>query len=209
LNARELRREVESALGRGPVGDSRVERLLALSGIYRTEGVLVGGTALPLWDACPSAAPCWAPFPDTWRPGRDPDDEQTGGMILPWVGEHYAPGGVVILGINLKNASGLYIEYKIAREQRRELLAGRERIHNSVWAYRSLRSAAAVMRSMAGREDLDVADPRQLATVLDTIARVQAVKCSAKDGRRSARGPDRADRQTRHAYRLQALHRAD
>jgi uracil-DNA glycosylase len=40
---------------------------------------------------------------------------------------------------------------------------------------------------MAGHEDLDVTDPRALAATLDATARVQSVKCSARDNARSQR----------------------
>ena len=99
-------------------------------------------------------------------------------------------GGVVVLGINLREASGLYVEYEIASTQLERLQAGHKKPHGSWWAYRSTRAAAAVMRSMSGDNRLDVPDAVDLAGTLDETARFQAVKCSSKDGARSARTPD-------------------
>lgn len=190
MEPEDLREGVESALGHGPGGGSRLDLLASIAKIYEEESVLVDGEALPLWRDCACAAPCWAAFPEEWQPGRDLGDPWNGGIVLPWIGQYYEAGGVVVLGINLREASGLYVEYEIARRQLERLRAGHMKAHGSWWAYRSTRSAAAVLRSMAGNPDLDVADPVELAGTLDETSRLQAVKCSSKDGARSARTPE-------------------
>lgn len=184
-----LRRGVEDALERGPVDvdADRLVLLCELAAIYEAEGVLLDGLALPLWRDCPCAAPCWDAFPESWQPGRDPSDPWNGGIALPWIGSSFCKGGVVVLGSNLREASGLYVEYEIAHTQLEMLESGHEKPHNSWWAYRSSRSAAAVMCSLGGHRELDVSEPAALAPVLDGTARVQAVKCSSKDGALSER----------------------
>lgn len=186
-----LRAAIEDWLGPATVGAERLALLVELALIYEEEGVLKGGKSLPLWDVCACAEPCWSAFPDKWKPGKDPGDPWNGGIMLPWIGGEYRPGEVVTVGINLREASGLYIEYEIASGQLDALSAGHEKPHGSWWAYRSARSAAAVLQSISGHHDaLDVANPVTLAAVLDQTARLQAVKCSSKDGTSSARTPE-------------------
>jgi hypothetical protein len=190
MEAERVRAGVEMALGRGVGEERRIQLLMSLARIYEQESVLDGDDASPLWDSCRCAESCWAAFPQDWQPGRDPADPWNGGILFPWIGAQYAVGGVTVLGINLRDASGLFVEYEIASTQFECFEAGHERPHGSWWAYRSMRSAAAVLRSMAGDAQLDVQDPVALAPVLDETARVQAVKCSSKDGARSARTPE-------------------
>ena len=102
-------------------------------------------------------------------------------MPLPWVGRDYERGGVLTLGINLNDASGLAMELELGEDQLRELNAGSKRIHGSMWAYRSARSVAAVLRWKAGHADLDVTDPNEIAAALDSSARLQTVKCSPRN----------------------------
>ncbi len=192
VNRELLKTGLGEALGDGTFEETRLTLAAHLARIYEDLGVVVSNQALPLWRDCPCGAPCWAALPETWQPGRDPADPadpSNGGIVLPWLGRGYRPGGVVVLGVNLREASGMYVEYEIARTQPAWLKAGCKKPHNSWWAYRSCRSAAAVLRSIAGAraEELDVAEPEELAEVLDTTARVQAVKCSSKDGARSER----------------------
>jgi hypothetical protein len=187
MDCDELKAGAEEALGRGPIQGVRLELLCELASIYKDEGVLVDGGALPLWSDCACSPSCWARIPEDWRPGYDAEDPWNGEIFLPWLGEHYEPHGVAVLGINLRNASGLYVEYEIAYRQLDSLENGRERLDHSPWAYRSIRSAAALLRSLARETELDEEDPTKLVGVLDSIARLQSVKCSPKDGGRSAR----------------------
>ena len=168
-------------VGFGEVGDTRLDLLHAAAGLYEREGVLVNGVALPLWMECKSSDACWARVPDRWRPRTEDEQQQSGGMPLPWVGLNYDRGGVLTLGINLNDASGLDMELGLGEDQLRELKAGRKRIHGSMWAYRSARSVAAVMRWKAGRTDLDVTSPEEIAAALDASARLQTVKCSPRN----------------------------
>jgi hypothetical protein len=160
--------------------------LLDLAQIYEQEHVLADGRAPALWRKCTCRAE-WAGFPDDWKPRRAVGGQGNGGIVFPWIGRNYEPGGVVVLGINLRDASGLYVEYEIAARQLEVLAAGGYKVHNSWWAYRSARSAAAALRSLAGADEFDIENPSELAPVLDATARLQAVKCSSRDGARSAR----------------------
>lgn len=190
MHAEQVRAGVETALGRGVSDERRIELLLSLARIYEEEAVLTGGEALPLWRHCRCAEPCWAALPQEWQPGRDPADPWNGGIVFPWIGAQYAARGVAVLGINLREASGLFVEYEIAFGQFDCFEAGREKPHGSWWAYRSTRAAAAVLRSIAGDDQLDVQDPVALGPMLDATARMQSVKCSPKDGARSERTPE-------------------
>jgi hypothetical protein len=190
MDPEDLRDGLESALGRERFSGKRLRLLADITAIYEEERVLRNGEALPLWRDCTCAEPCWRAFPKAWRPGRGAADTRSGAILFPWIGKDYDQGGVVVLGINLRDASDLYVEYEIAWKQLQTLEAGGMKPHGSWWAYRSARSAAAVLRSIAGERDLDVEDPAVLAEVLDATARLQAIKCSARDGARSARTPE-------------------
>jgi hypothetical protein len=187
MNPDDLRAGAELALGRGPIDDRRLALMAALLGIYEDAGVMGAGDGLPLWHACACASSCWASVPPEWRPGWNPTHEGDGAIALPWIGRHYEPGGIAVLGINLREASGLFVEWEIAYGQFLALETGGQRAHGSPWAERSCRAAAAVFRSQAGRPDLDADDARELARTLDRIARLQTVKCSPRDGGRSGR----------------------
>lgn len=187
MDRNSLKRGIEDWLGRDAVSPERLDILEALTRIYEDELVLADGRALPLWSACACGPDCWRGLPESAKPDRHRDDSSNGGIVLPWVGAHYAPGGVAVLGVNLREASGLFVEYEIASGQLEHLSAGGYKPHGSWWAYRTARSAAAVMRSMAKEAVIDVTDPAHLTTMLDGIARVQAVKCSPEGVGRSDR----------------------
>jgi hypothetical protein len=168
----------------------QLEILSRLVDFYERRGVLRGMEALPLWEACACAGPCWKKLPLEYRPGLDPSDPWNGGIPLPWIGPSYRSHGVVVVGINLREASGLLIEYEIALEECGQidvLRNGGYKPHDSWWAYRSSRTAAAVMRSLESADVLDDPDPRIVGEAIDRYARVQAVKCSPKDGWLSSR----------------------
>lgn len=180
MNRSRLRELIEN-VGFDEAGNTRLDLLQSVSELYEREEVVVGGIALPLWNACKSSDACWARVPDRWRPRADDSQQQSGGMPLPWVGLNYEQGGVLTLGMNLNDASGLTMELELGEDQLRELNTGSKRIHGSMWAYRSARSVAAVLRWKAGRTDLDVTDPEEIAAALDGSARLQAVKCSPRN----------------------------
>src|SRR3954453_9433673 len=157
VDAARLQVGVEQAMGYGPIGSTRQQLLLDLARIYEGERVLVDGSAPALWRKCACRADCWAAFPDEWKPRRRAGGYGNGGIIFPWIGKDYDPGGgVAVLGINLRDASGLYVEYQIASWQLEVLGDGGYKVHNSWWAYRSARTAAAALRSLAGANELDI-----------------------------------------------------
>lgn len=159
--------------------------------MYEEQGVMEGLVAAPLWPACECATSCWQGIPSAFRPGRGRAGAWDGAIPLPWVGQFYRRGGVVVLGVNLNNASGLLVEYDIAingpKSQLEALRASKKKPHGSWWAYRSLRSARAVLCSLDGQPVRDEADPVAVADTLLRVSRLQAVKCSPQDGARSSR----------------------
>jgi hypothetical protein len=105
----------------------------------------------------------------------------------PWIGAGYRPGGVCVVGLNLRigTGKGTYweIERKVAGDQHRSLVAGRGRSKGSRWASATMRDAALVLRSLACRSVEVPTDSAELAKTLEQIARVQTVKCSPGQGR--------------------------
>lgn len=166
----------------------QLELLTALAQVYTDFGVIDGLREPPLWCCCPRAGTCWKS-----AAGAKPAAEGgRSGLALPWVGPQYREGGVVTVGINLRNAGGLLREWEITcgsgglESQIARLEAGHRTMHGSPFGYRSARSAAAAVAWFDGREVRDVAEPRLLVTPLERTARLQFVKCSPDDGDRSS-----------------------
>jgi hypothetical protein len=167
---------------------SQLELLASLASSYAELGLLVDGTEPPLWRCCPNAAGCWrgntAERPSA-AGGR-------AGVSLPWVGPHYWPGGVAVLGMNLRDAGGLLVEYEIScrsggeQSQLARLDAGYREAHGSPFGYRATRSAAAALDWVGCREVQDEEVPAMLSAALQRTARLQHVKCSPADGARSS-----------------------
>jgi hypothetical protein len=172
-----------------PAGE-QLTLLTRVASLYETKGLLRDGSAPPLWECCPNAGSCWARA----APGSQPNSgEANGGMPLPWIGPGYRRGGVVVVAINLRDASGLMIEYVITcwpTGQLDTLSGGGYKPHSSDFAYRSTRSAAALVDLADGRPAEDHAEPTQLAPYLRRTARLQAVKCSPRDEAMSDRTPE-------------------
>ena len=118
-----------------------------------------------------------------------------GRITLPWIGPGYELGGVVVIAINLHNASGLLTEYSIAcssagtpeyPSQIGSFEASRKRAHRSQFAYGSIRTAAMLLDNLDGDAIRDRSDPFDLITPINRIARLQAVKCAPADDRRGS-----------------------
>jgi len=127
------------------------------------------------------------------RPSGALDPNSDGGMPLPWIGRGYRRGGLVTLGISLREASGKMMEYVITEDAEGQIdILSRDghKPHGSWFAYGSACSAAAVLRSQSGEAELLVEDSQSLAPVLDQIARLQGVKSSPEDHDRSARNKE-------------------
>ena len=99
--------------------------LARISALYRRRGVLDrGGRACSLDRCCDAAESCWAGRSSNEHPGRTAADkrEPDGSIFWPWIGEHYGPGGlcVVALNLNLDNAEpesdwwDMTVEYSIS-----------------------------------------------------------------------------------------------
>jgi hypothetical protein len=172
-----------------PAGE-QLQLLTSIASLYEAKGLLRDGFAPPLWECCPNAAACWARA----APGTQPSDgEANGGIPLPWIGPAYRRGGVVVVAINLRNASGLMIEYVITcwpDGQLDTLSRGGSKPHGSDFAYRATRSAAALVDIAEGRRAEDHVQPTELPSYLRRTARLQAVKCSPHDGAMSDRTPE-------------------
>jgi hypothetical protein len=170
---------------RGP----QLALLAELTELYEHEGLL-GREPRPLWDCCPNAGECWK---RAWQ-HRPRSGVDVGGISLPWVGPDYRRGGVVVVAINLRDASGLLVEYAITcatagDSQITRLASGHRTAHHSRLAYGTARSAAAVLDSVTAREVSDSERPHELVEALTRTARLQAVKCSPADDARSTPTP--------------------
>lgn len=156
----------------------QVSALVRLTALYAAHGLIRRGEALPLWRCCPHAAACWT--------GADCEKSLPGQLALPWVGRRYRPGkGVVVLGINHNNASGLPVAFEIAAGDFDAFSQGYKRVtydcegyRGTDYAYRSTLAAAAVREALGGSPISHDVSPERLVPVLDEIARVQAIKCS-------------------------------
>jgi hypothetical protein len=195
------KREIERRLnadGYTPTHE-RVAMLARISALYRRRGVLDrGGRACSLDRCCDAAESCWAGRSSNEHPGRTAADkrEPDGSIFWPWIGEHYGPGGlcVVALNLNLDNAEpesdwwDITIEYSISAHTGEYLGAGLDA--SPLWnysraGYRMAASAAAVLSWWEGRSpqpDTEP-DPRALAGFVEHIARVQSIKCSPRGDR--------------------------
>jgi hypothetical protein len=160
-----------------------LERYLDL--YVRRELATPTGATPPLRRCCPNGKSCWQP-----APGAAPRAPK-GGISLPWVGAHYEPGarGVVIVGMNFNDASGLSMAIELAHHERAQLRLDRRRItydhpgyRGTDFPYRTTRSARLVIDLVDGRKISDRKDDGDaLADVLDRVVRLQAVKCSPRN----------------------------
>jgi hypothetical protein len=151
----------------------------AMQAIYDRPDGLAGKRDCALGVCCPAADACW---------GERQDPHRAHGTIFPpWIGADYRPGGVCVVGLNLRIGAGRgtywEIERKIAGDQYRALAAGRSRSTGSRWASSTMRDAALVLRSIALRSLHEPPDGAELARTLERTARVQTVKCSPGRGR--------------------------
>jgi hypothetical protein len=147
--------------------------------VYDRPDGLGGARDCALGVCCPSAKACW---------GDRQDPHRTHGSIFPpWIGAEYRPGGVCVVGLNLRigTGDGTYwdIERKVASDQYASLAAGRSSSKGSHWASSTMRDAALVLRSIAGRSLDEPTTGAERAETLQQTARVQTVKCSPGQGR--------------------------
>jgi hypothetical protein len=168
----------------------RLATLERLSEVYASERLLQERAAPALHHRCSDAPDCWAKFPQDAKPanaeqyGFDCDDP--GSVIWPWVGEEYRPGGVALLTLNFRSGDGeatVALEYLAAWHAKKQLREGRRRDtnFNSAFAYNSLASAAVVL---ASSDDLPMAvspEPESLIATMESVARLQLVKCTPVD----------------------------
>ncbi len=169
--------------------------LLALCKVYEDAGVLSGDPLPTLHQVCSQASECWKGVESDKRAhgvGAFDAGSEKGCMFLPWVGPAYHPGGVAVLGMNLRYAGGdweLAMEHRIAVEpgcgQEAKLRSQGGRAHRSYWSKGTMRDVAAVLRSARSASAIDTKDPNELADALLASARLQAVKCSPIGGRSS------------------------
>ena len=163
-----------------------------LRGLYEGQGLALDRS---LAECCPSADTCWGTLRrPTGQSRRDPG-LANGSIFKPWVGPDYRPGGVCVVGLNLRigpddsQGTDWTSEEEIAAGQRRSLLEGRKRKWGSLWAYATMRGVVSVLRSAGGLDAAADSSWTELAEGLDRSARVQAVKCSPPDADRGAPTP--------------------
>jgi hypothetical protein len=165
-----------------------LELLAKLATTYERQGLLRGADRMPLRQCCPHGADCWRGLPRPQKHSR----ANTGEITLPWVGPRYRRGGVVLVAINLHDASGLLTEYEITcssagrpdhPSQIGSFEAGGRKAHRSPFAYGSTRSAAMLLDALAASVIKDREAPHDLIDPLERLARLQAVKCSPETDR--------------------------
>jgi len=161
-----------------PTGE-QVALLLSLLGLYADRGL--APATRPLCACCPQAGPCWRSASAARRMPSlaAPED---GGIILPWVGGGYRPGGVLVIAVNPNIAdtdvTHLLSEHEITWDRHHRSLANGQRVdEGSNFAYRMARSAAPLLDSLDGRGITDRERPQDLLGSLHRIARLQSVKC--------------------------------
>lgn len=139
---------------------------------------LPGGENEMLWACCEDAKECWRGK----EYARD-TSRRRGGITLPWVGSGYEEQRVALLALNLRQAGGLVDELQLVGDTRRAFESNRERVHDSLFPYRSAAMIWAVLRAL-DREEVPTSppQPRDLVSPLMQSARIQLVKCSPFDG---------------------------
>lgn len=197
MDERELVTRIARANAAAPRDLEQVRLLMELAAVYQSAGFLPDGQLPSLERVCPHSASCWRAVPEEQRPtGTDKLDPASskGCIVLPWVGPLYRPGGVCVLGMNLRYNRGPWkfgTEHEIATNsesgQLVRLRAGK-RSHGSNWAYATMTDVAAVLRSRRGDAREDRPGREERAQALLESARLQAVKCSPSGGRSSPTG---------------------
>ena len=163
---------------------NQAKALLRLLDVYEEAGLLPCGQPAALCHVCRHKQACWsaAKADARRRPRqRDREDDENGCVPLPWVGPHYARGGVLVLGIN-PNIAGrdytdLLIEHSNTWNQYIESFRhGKRAVGRSRFGFAAMRSAAALVDTLHGRPPR-LREPKELVETLLCTARLQAVKC--------------------------------
>lgn len=103
---------------------AQLDLAVDFASLYEERGLLIDGHAPSLWKCCPNADSCWAGAMET----RPNDWDGDGNISLPWVGPGYRPGGVLLVGMNFNDASGLAAAFQIAEGDRQAFQAGHRRV---------------------------------------------------------------------------------
>ncbi len=173
------------------VTPNRLETLARLSGIYQQQKLLSATAAPALHSACPDGDACWKDLPEAARPHAGDrsyglSGDEPGSIIWPWVGEHYASAGVVLLTLNFKSSdteASVALEYLAAWHTRESLEAGHERSleDKSPFGYHLYATAAAVISSLEGGLPALRPVPEPLVDTMERVAHLQLVKCTPVD----------------------------
>jgi hypothetical protein len=154
--------------------------------LYSSKGLLREGRPAALCDVCANKNECWPKDAGKTRrrpkPKRSLEDNENGGVFLPWIGPKYEAGGVVVLAINPNVAANddtdLLIEHAITWDWHVDgLRQGKVSNANSRFAFGAMRSAAALLDAIAGEPVKDRRKPEELADAVRRTARLQAIKC--------------------------------
>jgi hypothetical protein len=158
--------------------DRQLDLLVEVLLLYRRKGVVDGVTGLAPPVACANRRECWAGKKEFAKEGHPP-------IALPYIGPAYKPGGVAMLGMNLNDAGNLLGEFEITALNLQDLakpLAKDERKSlGSMFAYRSARSARALIESRANVPVEDSGTAGELGEFVLATARLQSVKCGPRD----------------------------
>jgi hypothetical protein len=152
--------------------------LLALLGSYAHRGL--APSSRPLCVYCPLAKPCWHEA-SAARRIPSPEAPENGGIILPWVGANYRPGGLLVLAVNpniaVNDETHLLTEHAISWDYDNSLGALQSTAGGSTFGYRMACSASLLLAHAHGRWHSDEITPQVLVRALHSTARLQTVKC--------------------------------
>jgi hypothetical protein len=162
--------------------------LVRLLELYGRLGLLPDGRPAPLCQICANADACWATAPTEVRrepPDRYGEDDEDGGVCLPWVGPKYRPHGLVVLGINpnigpgehRKDYTDLLIEHGITWQHYvSSFRKGLKGEGGSRFGFGVMRCAAGLLDVLDGQPVRD-REPEEFIDAITRIARLQAIKC--------------------------------
>ncbi len=186
-NERELRarfEQCEFASEEIPKG-SQGGLLLKLLALYESKGL--SPATSPLCDCCVNNTRCWRAAMKARRTPTKTHPEN-GGIMLPWVGSRYRRGGVAVIAINpnigTNDRTHLLSEHEISWDRHHRVLENNLKTdEGSPFAYRTLRSTAAILDRSCANPIRDREQPQDLVGALHHTARLQAVKCVPRTAR--------------------------
>lgn len=161
------------------VSDERVDVLRELVDLYRSLDLLPKDRDAPLCRVCPNRRECW-------KNTRSPDNFRQAGISVPWIGRAYGRNRVLIVATNFNDWGGLDANWHECQENQHAFENRRPGLGGRSFADGAFRYANLAIASIRGRglpADWRHPDRKDLAPLIDTVAFLQAVKCSPGSAR--------------------------